>query len=75
MMREKLRKFLEYDELLIRRPQASALSPKIGSSIDSVVNFKMCLFTVFDVLTENYMVLLSFLAENKIKIISLFHKE
>ena len=75
MMREKLRKFLEYDELLIRRPQASALSPKIRSSVDSVVNFKMCLFTVFDVLTENYMVLLSFLAENKIKIISLFHKE
>ena len=32
----------------LRRPQASAsaLVPKIGSSVGSVVNFKMCLFTL-----------------------------
>ena len=33
----------------LRRPQASAsaLVPKIGSSVGSVVNFKTCLFTLW----------------------------
>ena len=62
----------------LRRSQAYMPRRSLLTVIGSVLNFK-CIPTLFDLLNENYMVHLPFplscMAENKTKIISLFHKE